>query len=69
VFLERWGSKTAGGLISRFQETADYFLPKDEDRETTVNITAYVLQVNGAKAGDKPLTRSTEAIVRSLTTH
>jgi hypothetical protein len=35
--------------------------------ETTVNITAYVLQVNGAKAGTQPLTRKTEAVVSSIT--
>jgi len=35
--------------------------------ETTVDITAYVLQVNGAKAGTEPLTRSTGVIVSSIT--
>jgi hypothetical protein len=35
--------------------------------ETTVNITAYVLQVNGAKAGTEPLTRTTGVIVSSIT--
>jgi hypothetical protein len=67
TFMDRWGSKTAGQLISRFQETADFFLPKGTDRETTVNITAFVLQVNGAKPGNKPLTRTTDAVVRSIT--
>jgi len=67
TFLDRWGSKTAGQLISRFQETADFFLPKDSDREITVNITAYILQVNGAKAGNRTLTRTTDVIVSSIT--
>jgi mono/diheme cytochrome c family protein len=66
-FIDRWGSKTAGQLIARFQETADYFLPKDADRETTVNITAYILQENGAKAGNHPLTRTTDVVVSSIT--
>jgi hypothetical protein len=35
--------------------------------ETTVNITTYVLQANGAKAGTRPLTITTEAIVSSIT--
>jgi hypothetical protein len=35
--------------------------------ETTVNITAYVLQVNGAKPGNRPMTRATGAVVSSLT--
>jgi hypothetical protein len=34
--------------------------------DTTVNITAYVLQVNGAKAGTEELTRATRTVVNSL---
>ena len=67
VFIDRWGGKTAAQLIARFQETVDdpYFKFEDMKDETTVNITAYVLQVNGAKAGTEPLTRSTGVIVGS----
>ena len=69
VFIDRWGGKTAGQLIARFQETVDdpYFQFEDMNAETTVNITAYVLQVNGAKAGTEPLTRTTGVIVSSIT--
>jgi hypothetical protein len=69
VFLDRWGAKTAAQLISRFQETVDdpYFQFAGMNDETTVNITAYVLQVNGAKAGTEPLTRTTGVIVSSIT--
>ena len=69
VFLDRWGGKSAAQLIARFQETVDdpYFKFEDMNDETTVNITAYVLQVNGAKAGSEPLTRSTGVIVNSIT--
>jgi hypothetical protein len=67
VFLSRWGSKTAAQLIERFQETIPYFPPEGMNDDTTVNITAYVLQVNGATAGTRPLTRTTDAIVSSVT--
>ena len=69
VFIDRWGGKTAAELIARFQETVDdpYFQFEGMDDQTTVNITAYVLQVNGAKAGTQPLTRSTAVIVKSIT--
>jgi hypothetical protein len=69
VFIDRWGAKTAAELIARFQETVDdpYFQFEGMNDETTVNITAYVLQVNGAKAGTEPLTRTTRIIVRSVT--
>jgi hypothetical protein len=69
VFIDRWGAKTAAQLIARFQETADdpYFQFEGMHGETTVNIAAYVLQVNGAKAGTEPLTRTTGIIVSSVT--
>src|SRR6516225_9739620 len=69
VFLDRWGGKTAAQLIARFQETVDdpYFKFENMADETTVDITAYVLQVNGAKAGSQPLTRSTSVVVNSIT--
>lgn len=66
VFLNRWGAKTAAELIARFQQTVPFFPPTGTNDETTVNITAYVLQVNGAKAGSRPLTRTTDAVVNSL---
>jgi mono/diheme cytochrome c family protein len=66
-FIDRWGAKTAAQLIARFQETVVSFPPEGMNDETTVDITAYVLQVNGAKAGNRPLTRTTDAIVRSIT--
>jgi hypothetical protein len=69
VFINRWGAKTAAQLIARFQETVDdpYFQFEGVNDEFTVNITAYVLQVNGAKAGTEPLTRTTGVVVSSVT--
>ena len=68
AFLDRWGEKTAAELIARFQVTASdsFFQFEGMNDDTTVNITAYVLQVNGAKAGPQPLTRTTGAVVNSL---
>jgi hypothetical protein len=70
VFLERWGGKTAAELIARFQITADdpFFQFEGVNADAIVNVTAYVLQVNGAMAGTQPLTRMTGAIVTSITT-
>jgi len=68
VFLSRWGQKTAAELIARFQVTAgdSFFQFQGMDDDTTVNITAYVLQVNGARAGTQQLTRTTSEVVNSL---
>ena len=68
-FLDRWGDKTAAALIARFQITVDdgFFGFENITDETTVNITAYVLQVNGANAGAQRLTRATGDVVNSIT--
>lgn len=70
VFIQRWGSKTAAQLVARFQEAKFSFEEAGlEDDESIVDITAYVLQVNGAKAGSQRLTRTTDAIVSSATSN
>ena len=35
--------------------------------ETSVDITAHILQLNGAQAGSQPMTRTTGVIVNSMT--
>jgi hypothetical protein len=68
VFLSRWGQKTTAELIARFEVTASdkSFEFEGMTADTTVDITAYVLEVNGAKSGTQALTRTTDAVVNSL---
>jgi hypothetical protein len=68
AFLSRWGDKTVAAVIQRFQVTAgdSFFKFEGMTEETTVNITAYALQVSGAKAGTQPLSSITPDIVNSL---
>jgi len=68
AFLNRWGKKTVSQLIARFEITVrdPNFQFKNVDDDTTVNITAYVLQMNGAKAGGKRLTRATDVVINSI---
>jgi hypothetical protein len=68
VFLSRWGQKTVAELIARFQVTASdpSFQFQNMSDEAVVNITAYALQVSGAKAGTEPLTRANRTVVNSL---
>lgn len=66
-FLQRWGSKTAAQLVARFQEAKFSFDQAGlTDNEDIVRITAYVLQVNGAKPGSQALTRDTPNPVKSV---
>jgi hypothetical protein len=67
AFLQRWGSKTAAQLVARFQEAKFSFIEGGlTDDEDIVRITAYVLQVNGAKPGSQPLTRETGTAINSV---
>ncbi len=68
AFLNRWGEKTVAELIARFQITvSDPFFHFDGiNDDTTVDITAYVLRMNGAKAGPQPLTRATGDVINSI---
>ncbi len=67
VFLQRWGSRTAAQLVARFQEARFSFEEAGlTDDEEIVHITAYVLQVNGAKAGSQALTRRTSSVINSI---
>ena len=55
-------------LIARFQITAKdpFFQFEGMTDDTVVNITAYALQMSGAKPGTEPLTRTTSVVVNSL---
>jgi cytochrome c len=77
-FINRWGSHTAAELIDRIEQAVGAFPPEGtnipvpghapaETDPTSVNIAAYVLEVNGAKAGTQPLTKTTAVIVGSIT--
>jgi hypothetical protein len=68
VFLSHFGDKSAAQLIARFDITArdPGFHFKNVDDDTAVNITAYVLQMNGAKPGTQALTRTTNIVVNSV---
>jgi hypothetical protein len=76
-FIKRWGSHTTAELTERISQAVGAFPPEGtnipvpghapaESDPTSVNITAYVLQVNGAKAGTQPLTKTIAALVRSV---
>jgi len=58
-FMRKWGSKTTKDLTSRVKIAAG--------AETYINVTAFILQFNGASAGDQSLTSDTAIEIRSIT--
>lgn len=62
-FMTKWGARTAQDLTNRIKLAAG----ADEPEETSVNLTAYILQVNGAKPGAQALTAATAVAIRDVT--
>ncbi len=59
-FMARWGAKTTQALSARIMEAAGL------DEQRYLNITAYVLEFNGARPGTQPLTKETAVEVQSV---
>jgi hypothetical protein len=66
-FLTTWGAKTTQDLSRRILVAVGGFPPEGRDAQTHLNLTAYVLEVNGAKPGTRPLTADTAVEIRTLT--
>jgi mono/diheme cytochrome c family protein len=59
-FMARWGAKTTKDLSARIMEAAGL------DEQRYLNITAYVLEFNGARPGAQALTKDTAVEVQSV---
>jgi hypothetical protein len=64
-FMSKWG--TTRDLSSRIKTAVGGFPPADLSDETYLNLTAYILQANGARPGAQSLTAATAVEIRSLT--
>jgi hypothetical protein len=67
-FVMKYGQKTLAEMFTLFRGAADT-TPVSElhmSDDTLVNITAYILQSNGAKPGGQPLTAKTSALFNSV---
>lgn len=65
-FMSVWGSRTTRELFTFMQAT----MPPDNARglseQDYVNLTAFLLDANGAVAGDQPLTPATNLVIGSI---
>jgi hypothetical protein len=67
-FVTKYGQKTLEEMFTLFRGAADT-TPVSElhmSNDTLVNITAYILQSNGARPGNQPLTAKTSALLGSV---
>jgi hypothetical protein len=72
-FLTRWADSTTADLSKRvrgastFLKTVQPPLPEDLDENAYLNLTAYILQANGAQPGTQQLTDTTAVPIRLVT--
>jgi len=67
-FMTKWGARTTKELSSRIKVAVGGFPPQGLDDKTYLNLTAYVLQFNGARPGTQALTNDTAVEIRSIAT-
>lgn len=67
-FLTKWGPRTTKDLFTRIGGAVGGFPPPDRrlDEELFLQLTAYVLKVNGAPSGTQPLTAGTAVEIRTI---
>jgi len=66
-FLATWGPQTTGDLSRRVKVAIGGFPPKGSDEQTHLILTAYILQVSGARSGDRPLTNDSAVPIDKAT--
>jgi hypothetical protein len=54
-FMAHWGAKSTQEYVARVANAMGAFPPKNTGSETSVQLTAYFLQMNGARPGKIPL--------------
>ena len=63
-FMAKW--KTTRDLSLRIKSAAGAFPPEKSNEETYLQVTAYILQSNGARSGTQALTADTAMPIQSL---
>src|SRR5580658_4421051 len=56
LFMGSWGNRTTADLLSFMQGSMPPGNPGRLGEETYLNLAAFILSSNGARAGDQPLT-------------
>jgi alcohol dehydrogenase (cytochrome c) len=68
LFLSSWGDRTPSDLISFLEGAMPPGNPGSLGEQAYVNVTAFILDFNGARAGNQPLTAASKMAIRSVAT-
>src|SRR5579885_917125 len=68
LFMGSWGSRTTSDLIGFLQGAMPPSNPGSLGETAYVNVVAFLLDSNGARPGNQPLTASTAVTINSVAT-
>lgn len=64
-FMTTWGARSTKDFVAYLSGTMPYGAPA-LDADTYKALTAYILRSNGARAGDQPLSATTDVAIASV---
>jgi len=68
LFMSSWGARTPADLVSFMEGAMPPSSPGSLGEQTYVNVTAFILDFNGARPGNDPLTAASKVAIRSVAT-
>lgn len=68
LFIGSWGDKSPSDLVSFLEGAMPPTNPGSLGEPMYLNIVAYILQYNGARPGNQPLTMASKAAIRTVAT-
>src|SRR5689334_6081692 len=66
-FVSGWGNRTVGDLVGFMEGAMPPNNPGGLGEQNYLNITAFILQTNGARAGNQPLAGNSTVAIRTIT--
>jgi mono/diheme cytochrome c family protein len=66
-FMAHWGAKSTKEYVARVATAIEGFPPKNVGNDTALQLTAYFLEMNGAKPGKIPLSAATRVSLLAAT--
>jgi alcohol dehydrogenase (cytochrome c) len=68
VFMSSWGDRSPSDLIAFLEGAMPPSNPGSLGEQAYVNVTAFILDFNGARPGNQPLTAASKVAIRSVAT-
>src|SRR5580698_8621300 len=68
LFMSSWGDRTPSDLVAFLEGAMPPSNPGGLGEQAYVNVTAFILDFNSARAGNQPLTAASKVAIRSVAT-